>query len=91
MPPVSLAEIKVKLEKMDDCNPKVIGRLTALSLKAADVADGAELGRSATAQLETQLTTCTAGSSGDTQKALHSCCHLFSCHAICLVPAPVPL
>ena len=49
MPPSSLADIKVKMG-----NPKVVGHLAALGLRAAEVAEGIQLGKAATQELQTQ-------------------------------------
>ena len=57
---LSLKDIQVKLEKMDDTNPKNVGRLRSAGMRAAEVPVDSIM-TAETQRLETQDTACTAG------------------------------
>ena len=60
MPPApTLNDIKVKLERMED--PNLIGRLTSLGVRAAEVHPAGVPSTMQEPGAQTQLTACTAG------------------------------
>ena len=59
---LTLKDIQVKLELMDETNPRAVGRLQSVGMRAAEV--GVDSIMTAETQLlETQATACTAGES----------------------------